>query len=132
MNDLAQFLRDRYTEQRALAEAASPGPWQVNPDDPDDVLAADGIVAAEAFALSGNQQRNTAQFIAANNPAYVLSDLDAKLAVLDWHHPERDDVTPWGKPVQICRCGYDLPCSTQRQLAQPFAGHPKFKEEWTA
>ncbi|HEX5568239.1 MAG TPA: DUF6221 family protein [Streptomyces sp.] len=30
MRDIADFLRARYAEQRALALAASPGPWQAN------------------------------------------------------------------------------------------------------
>ncbi|MEV7492182.1 DUF6221 family protein [Streptomyces anulatus] len=81
MSSLADFLRARYAERRAIAEAASPWPWKINPEDPEEVLASDGILVADVFALSSNQTRNTATFIATNDPADVLADLDAKLAL---------------------------------------------------
>lgn len=59
-----------------------------------------------------------------------LADLDAKRRIVNWHDVQRDDRTPWGDPVQICRCGYDLPCSTVRLLALPHAGQPGYQERW--
>lgn len=133
MTDLAQFLRARYTEQRALAEQASPGPWRVNPDDPDDVLAADGVVAAEVFALSGNQLRSTALFIAAHDPAYALADLDAKRRILNEIVPAMDGMddridSEWGvgamDPSEYESVGL------LRLLALPYTDHPEYRPEW--
>lgn len=64
------------------------------------------------------------------NTARTLSDTYAKLRIVRWHCKQRDDTTPWGDPVQICHCGYDLPCSTLRLLALPYASHPDYREEW--
>jgi hypothetical protein len=90
VTDLADFLRARLLERRALAEAASPGLWSVNAES-DEVVAIDGITVADGFALSGRQLRATTAHIAANDPKYVLADIDAKLALLDdflaeYHH----------------------------------------------
>ncbi|MFH8540331.1 DUF6221 family protein [Streptomyces tendae] len=127
-------------ERRALALAASPGPWQAN-DEHDEVLAVDGITVAEGFALSGRQLRTTVDHIVAHNPAAVLADLDAKRAIVD-EHPA---ATGWdGREIDgnVCRtcsetsqdgelAGDPHPCRTLRLLAQPFAGHPDHKgEEW--
>lgn len=129
MTDLAQFLRSRYTKQRNLAEQACPGPWRVNPDDPDEVLASDGIVAAEAFALSGNQLRNTALFIAAHDPAHVLADLDAKLAVVDEIEPPAIvELEPTEPETGWCCGGFVSECPLCPEygtsLVTPCPGHP--------
>ena len=135
MSEIADFLRARYAERRALAEAASPGPWRANAEH-DEVIADDGITVAEGFALSGRQLRATVQHIAANDPEDVIADLDAKLALVDVHGslhrcpaydrygdgPRFVDPTP----QQVTDC-----CTTLRILAQPFVGHPDHKgEEW--
>jgi len=147
---LADFLRARYGEIRALAEAGSPGPWSVNAES-DEVVAIDGITVADGFALSGRQLRATTAHIAANDPAHVLADIDAKLALVDdllteHHHVCADD---WytcpaatkeregdtccdddrsGGP---CECGRDERVERRlRLLAQPFAGHPDYQVEW--
>ena len=152
MSDLADFLHARYAERRALAEAASPWPWKVNPDDSEEVLASDDVLVAEVFALSGNQTRNTAAFIAANDPAGVIADLDAKLALLDdlladqHYRLEEDDwyscaalTDEHGDPICFdesrapgpCDCGRDAQVERRlRILARPFAGHPDYREEW--
>ncbi|MFE9855580.1 DUF6221 family protein [Streptomyces sp. NPDC005780] len=138
MTDLVQFLRDRYAERRAIAEAAAPWPWKVNPDDAEEVLAHDGILVADVFALSSNQTRNTATFIAANDPADVIADLGVKLAIVEEHSPGG---RYWpGSPRQYCKtCGSgepneyptDWPCRTLRILARSFINHPDHKgEEW--
>lgn len=153
MTGLADFLRARYAERRAIAEAASPWPWKINPDDPEEVLANDDILVADVFALSSNQTRNTATFIATNDPADVLADLDAKLALLKDLLAERHDVVEdcWytcaaateerdggescnedrqGGP---CDCGRDARVNRRlRILARPFTGHPDYQEDWAA
>jgi hypothetical protein len=149
VTDLADFLRARLLERRAIAEAASPGPWSVNAES-DEVLAADGITVADGFALSGRQLRATTAHVAANDPAYVLADIDSKLALLDdllaeRHHvndgdcwytcpaatDERDggencDDNRHGGP---CDCGRDERVERRlRLLTQPFARHPEYQE----
>jgi hypothetical protein len=129
MTDLADFLRARYAERRTIAEAASPWPWKINPDDPEEVLAGDGILVADVFALSSNQTRNTATFIATNDPAHVIADLDAKLAIIDLLAPIVADESYQGPDhyggVDACEKALSL-------LARPFAGHVDYQENWTA
>lgn len=129
MSETAEFLRARYAERRALAEAAPPWPWKLNPDDPDQVLAADGILVAEVFALSGRQLRATVAFIEASDPADVIADLDAKLALIELadetlRYAEGDsEVDHYG--------ALDMAERTLCLLAQPFATHPDHEgEEW--
>jgi hypothetical protein len=130
MSEIADFLRARYAERRALAEAASPGPWHANAEH-DEVLAVDGITVAEGFALSGRQLRATVDHIAANDPDDVLADCDAKLAIVTRH-------SACGSGSGYCDDGGhgwdDIEgggCPDLADLAQQFAGHPHHKgEEW--
>ncbi|MDX2838017.1 DUF6221 family protein [Streptomyces ipomoeae] len=122
MSEIADFLRTRIAERRAIAEAASPGPWHANAEH-DEVLAADGITVAEGFALSGKQLRATVDHIATHDPETVTADLDAQLALVG----ELDAADP--------NSGYITATFTARDalkvLARPFAGHPDHKgEEW--
>ncbi|MGW5173141.1 DUF6221 family protein [Streptomyces sp. NPDC004082] len=82
MSDIADFLRARYAERRALAEAASPGPWHANAEH-DEILAVDGVTVADGFALSGRQLRATVDHIVAHDPNAVTADCDTKLALVD-------------------------------------------------
>lgn len=141
MSEIADFLRARIAERRALAEAASPGPWHANPEH-DEVVAEDGITVADGFALSGRQLRATVDYIVANDPSGVIADCDAKLAIIDEHvrvvlhgggGARYFDATivcrSCEPPVQFPETAY--PCRTIRLFAQPFAGHPDHKgEEW--
>ena len=66
-------------ELRRLAEAATPGPWKVERDDPSpDVHDATGSVIATTMHsdLSRMEDGHNAAFIAAANPAAVLALLD--------------------------------------------------------
>jgi hypothetical protein len=128
MSDIADFLRARYAERRALAEAASPGPWHANAEH-DEVLAADGITVADGFALSGRQLRATVDHIAANDPEAVIADCDTKLAIVK----HMDETVKFAEgDTEVDHYGaLDAADQTLRHLAQPFAGHPDHKgEEW--
>ncbi|MCX4605484.1 DUF6221 family protein [Streptomyces anulatus] len=137
MTDLADFLRARIAERRAIAEAASPWPWKINPDDPEEVLAGDDILVADVFALSSNQTRNTATFIATNDPADVIADLDAKLALLVLHRRVEVRADEFAEIDACAACEVtglqdQYPCTTLRILARPFAGHTDYQEDWAA
>ncbi|MFI8872462.1 DUF6221 family protein [Streptomyces sp. NPDC055243] len=135
MSEIANFLRTRYAERRALALAAKPGPWH---SDGGSVYAAHPTDEVVDYTES-------ADHIAANDPADVIADLDAKLALVEMHPPEEipeHSRRPWHTFTVQCASEswkvygdaenrVEYPCRTLRLLAQPFAGHPDHKgEEW--
>ncbi|MGW0780341.1 DUF6221 family protein [Streptomyces sp. NPDC002913] len=89
MSDLADFLRARYAERGAIAEAATRGPWEGVVDrhqrgQVDASVWADSIgYYVTEKVTSGERQKADAHHIAANDPATVIADLDAKLAIVD-------------------------------------------------
>jgi hypothetical protein len=128
VTDIADFLRARYAERRAIAEAASPGPWHVNAE-ADEVLAEDGITVCDGFALSGRQLRATTEHIAAHDPEDVLADLDAKLAIVTayetaaaFYNDPANRHLPAGEAHGLR--------TALRLLAVPFAQHPDYQEDW--
>ena len=85
MSDIADFLRARYAERRAIAEAAkhgSDGRWhQEDPDRyPGRIVDDQGDLVTFNVSAPTDEQ---AAHIAANDPGDVLADLDAKLALVD-------------------------------------------------
>ncbi|MFE0470505.1 DUF6221 family protein [Streptomyces sp. NPDC058947] len=126
MSEIADFLRARYAERRALAEAASPGPWHAN-EEYDEVVAVDGITVAEGFALSGRQLRATVEHIAVHDPLDVIADIDAKL----WIVNAAEKLPELTAAFDQFDNNRDAWTRTLRLFAQPFAGHPDHKgEEW--
>ena len=126
MSDIVEFLRDRYTERRAIAEAAAG--LQCDPEN------GWGITDSSLYDPSEKRrwisphigmlhEPESAEHIVANNPAVVLADLDAKLGILDWH--EVASTSPELNPDawQIMR-------QVLRLLALPFAAHPDYDERW--
>lgn len=155
MSEIAEFLRARYAERRALAEAAAEcartGDWRYEPGDdyvsavqtfPGDVPARRELwtrLVTEAGSYVGDHlDEEIGTHIAANDPAFVIADCDTKLALVD-EHPEVNDGDcgtcvqgSWGYPTHGGSTPTTFPCRTLRLLAQPFAGHPDHKgEEWT-
>ena len=110
MDDLVQFLRNRLDDDEATARRVPPNQAPVE--------------------LRALVSRAGEEPYLAIDPARVLAEVDAKRRIIEWHTGQRDDKTPWGKPVVICYCGYDLPCSTLRLLALPYADHPDYQDEW--
>ncbi|MFE5958897.1 DUF6221 family protein [Streptomyces rubiginosohelvolus] len=120
MTDLADFLRARIAERRAIAEAATPGPWHSD----------GGTVYAKHPTDQVVDYSESADHIATNDPADVIADLDAKLAIVNRH-------TACGTGNGYCDDGghgWDDSegggCADLADLAQPFAGHPDYKDEW--
>ena len=120
MANIVAFIRERLEEDKQRALAASPGPWHLNAEH-DEVIAADDIEVCTAFALSNNQLRNTARFIAHHDPERILRDVEADLAVL-FEHDE----------VECCStCLDDVDgCPTFRALAYKHATHPDWQPHW--
>jgi hypothetical protein len=133
-DELVDFLRARLDDDEKLARAASPGPWHVD-EDSDEILAVDGIVVAEGFALSGRQLRATIQHIARHDPARVLAEVDTRRRILGLHAPRgRDDgcvICDAGNGSCGCMGGdWEYPCDTVKLLALTFADHPDYRDEW--
>ena len=67
----------------------------------------------------------------------MLGDVAAKRAILDEHGPKTTRYVDAPDEESCRRCGkYDeypvpYPCHTVHLLAQPFAGRPGWREEWT-
>ena len=131
MSDIAEFLRARYAEQRALAEAARDGNWDFKPYPPLEV--GGDPVKYEAMMAR-------VRFVEALQPSQVLADLDAKLAILDEHPATRDVIAEKPDGLHGFGCatchqdegliiGYGW-CRTLRLLAVPFAAHPDYDERW--
>ena len=154
MSEIADFLRARIAERRTLAEAAAEDSgmnWSPGDDLSSSVHETDSgspVVIGPWEHLDLDVRRH----IAASDPAAVIADCDAKLAVVDDLLAETHVVVedPWytcsaateehdggrccdehrrGKP---CDCGRDTRVNRRLAiLAQPFAGHRDHKgEEW--
>lgn len=137
MSEIADFLRARIAERRALAVAASPGPWHAN-EEHDEVVAVDGITVADGFALSGRQLRATVDHIAANDPEDVIAGCDAKLALIDEIEPllpAEPEPDPQVPETGWCCSGYVSECPLCPQygtsLIDPCPGHPGTGENKT-
>ncbi|WP_434744646.1 DUF6221 family protein [Streptomyces sp. A-14] len=106
MTDLADFLRARFAERRAIADTIHD-------------------LGCGEIRYDGN--------CTCGQPALLLVDLDAKLALLDEHGQAS---LPNGIDLDECRvCGGSnevWPCPTLRILARPFTGHTGYLEEWAA
>jgi hypothetical protein len=125
VDDLVQFLRDRLDEDEAVAAAASPGPWRPS-EEADEVLAVDGITVADGFALSGRQLRATTEHIARHDPARVLSEIEAKRALID----ACDRADTLAAYPDFEGGVYSGLHDALEYLALPYADHPQFKPEW--
>jgi len=134
--DIADFLRARYAEQRAIAHAAAS--LQYDPENGWGILDSSGYASTEKRRwisphIGMLHESESAEHVVANNPAVVLADLDAKLALVE----RCDEWVAYG-PVSdsdVDRAGdgsfVDAGTIVLRLLAQPFAGHPDHKgEEW--
>lgn len=136
---ISEFLRARYTERRTVAEAAAG--LQCDPEN------GWGITDSSIYAATEKRrwisphigmlhESESAEHVVANNPAVVLADLDAKLAILD-EHPDVNDgdcgtcvAGHWGYPTHGGSSPQRYPCRTLRLAAVPFAKHPDYDERW--
>ncbi|MFI8360727.1 DUF6221 family protein [Streptomyces sp. NPDC085612] len=137
MDDLVQFLRDRYGEESERATAATPGPWTVDSESyAESISSTDGVTVVGGGRWGGEasvfESTEDALHIAAHHPARVLAEVDAKRRILGTVVPrmnEMDDQinSEWGNsytPVEYESEGL------LRLLALPYADHPDYRAEW--
>lgn len=112
--DLSTRILAELDRRTKAAEAASPGPWRIDDEDDDTVvLAVDDEVAAQAYALSGRQQRATAEHIALHDPADALRRYAAARRVLERHQP--DNELPINAKFWECVvCSVEIECNSDR------------------
>ncbi|PRY56455.1 DUF6221 family protein [Glycomyces artemisiae] len=116
------FLEARLTEDEAIATEASPGPWHLNAEH-DEVIAVDDIEVCTAFALSSNQQRNTARHIARHDPSRVLREIQAKRALLAIY---KHAIETW----DIVGDGFRVVERAVVALAAVYSDHPDYDPTW--
>ncbi|MGW2384384.1 DUF6221 family protein [Streptomyces sp. NPDC001658] len=98
VDDLTTFLRKRIAVDKAIAKECTGPDWQTDPSDADN-----------------------AEHIARHDPARVLREADAKLAVLD-----ELDLAVHGQP----RPFVDALLFVAQQMGTVYADHPDYKENW--
>ena len=132
MDDLVAFLQARLDERAARAEAArhgGDGVWsQPYPDTSPGMVAdsADEYVVYDDSLTS----REQAAHIAANDPARVLREVEAKRRLIELHGADGAHECPEGADAWGARTGYERNCLTLRLLAAVYADHPDYLEEW--
>jgi len=141
--DITAFLRARLDERERAARfvlsdyAHHEAAWSVPSTGVVDI--GEGSIADETI-LTGDGP--LAEFIADNDPAFVLADVAAKRRLLAGHGPGRvvdesdgrwaSDPDSWDPPWTKCT-GHEwaaYPCELLRLLALPYAGHPDYRKEW--
>lgn len=131
-DDQLIFVRARLAEELEQALAASPGPWHLSPEE-DEVLAADDIPVADAFALSGKQLRATARHIAAHDPVQVVRQVRAGQKLLRRYEEAVITLANAGGSgeIHVLMTGaVNTLRAVLLDLAQVYADHPGYREEW--
>lgn len=115
MSDLIAFLRARLDEDEQAARRGAE--WldetQTEPNSLDR--------AAQRAKAAG--VRNVGGYL----PARVLRDVEAKRRILDWHSGGHECSGPESNCLWITD---DEACATVRALAEPYADHPDYQQEW--
>jgi hypothetical protein len=129
--DWAQFLQARLDELQALAEAADPGPWEFEGDDPTD----DELYTAgeddESFgypvAYTRGRQVGNGQFMAAVNPARVLRMVKAMRDILArYERGLSGDLPEWKAGRELVEAGLAVLLGAIRDLAAAWEDHPDY------
>ena len=125
---LVEFLRARLDEREQQARAAQerhPAPWRMRDHHSDYwmVLDCNGHVVVYD---EGTPSEAAAEFIATNEPAYVLADVASKRALIEEIEGLETQIdNEWGSGQ-----GFHDGETALRFLAAPFAGHPDFHPSW--
>ncbi len=150
MSDLTEFLLARVAEDEAVAldAAAITGlGWRQSTSDVDGEPRGGVEVALDEWGMTDTvvydecrPSVEEAAHIAHWDPARVLAECEAKRKVVELHTEGVDYDQEGNRFSTGCNeCGGDTymtvvpwPCPTLRYLAQPYADHPDFREEWRA
>lgn len=125
VDQLAEWLGQRLDEDERIARAAKPGPWHW-----------DGSVYATHPTDAVVDYSESAEHIAAWDPARVLREIEAKRQLLDEHQDVNDGSCgtcvdgQWGYPTHGGSSPQRYPCRALRFLALPYADRPGYREEW--
>lgn len=144
---LTEFLLARIAEDEAVARAATPGPWQWEPEDQSgnwgdsggslETVArgprySDGSQGAEATVIGAwghdawglDVSAEDAAHIARWDPARVLAECEAKRQILNSIRALASSDWPLSQPVAMA---ID---SMAGALALPYRDHPGYDERW--
>lgn len=132
MSEILDFLNRCLDEDERTAEACeSPAPWTVRYRGESTVTDADDHAVIYDEGAPGACD---AVHIAAWDPGRVLAEVAAKRRILD-RHPganAEDECPGCGAHLDgTWRTGAGELCPEQVDMAQPFAGRPGWREEWT-
>lgn len=134
MTELADFLRARLLERRAVAEAASN--LQDDPEHGWGISDSGGEYAPTEKRrwitphIGVLYEPESADHVVANNPAVILADIDAKVAIVDAYVSAEKILDAWACPDDRDIGRSDGIEEAIRYLALPFAEHPGYKEDW--
>ena len=146
---LVDFLRARLDEDKAAAEAATPGPWVANPyvDHDCDFEALIGTgsgvhdcgnVVGHGYEGGGVEKMADATHIARHDPARVLREVAAKRSAIReaFRHAAVVD-GEWGcchdaEQIERGECEEEVPSEMPilQALASVYADHPDYRPEW--
>lgn len=126
MDELAQFLRDRYDEEATEARAATPGPWEQSGIGDYGWTVSFSRPGAGVETEDSDQGRADAVHIARHDPARVLRDIEAKRRIL-YLAEQLPKVTASTDMFDNNRDGW---AEVVKQLALPYADHPSYRAEW--
>jgi hypothetical protein len=151
--DIAEFIRARLDEDKAIAEDAGRvggGEWNATLDGPDEgKVDADKDIYPVAYA-EGRPTWTQARHIARHDPARALRDVEAKRLILfehldngNWARSDDGTLARISHGNQCTVCVEDstgvgsefaemerFPCPTLRLLASEWSSHADYRAEW--
>jgi hypothetical protein len=120
VTDLIAFITARLDEDERVARDATPGPWT---DFSSRSYGVEQAAEGRRVVAERVHDYDDAAHIARHDPARVLRDVAAKRRLLK----ECAWTANCGKPDSAV---VGLAVIVMRQLAAPYSGHPRYREEW--
>ncbi|MGW9031491.1 DUF6221 family protein [Streptomyces sp. NPDC055722] len=122
------WLRAAMDAAQRDAEAATPGPWEPEGDDPTDDMVhtvhdgkhGDLVGKTVAHVRGGNATAANMRHIARHDPAAVLRRITADRKLLDLHQNVNGKCWECGQGYELTDWGPDFPCTTVRLLAEGY------------